>query len=222
MPTHRRAAPGRRGRPQDPALDRDIIRAALSQLAAVGYEGLSIEAVARQAGAAKTSVYRRWPDKDALVLDAVRAFLAESMPVDESGRDVSLREDLLARARQLSAVLTPERVGVLAGLLLATRTKPALAALLRRTLVDGEVAAMSAILGRAARRGELATANARPSRLTLHVLPAVFFTRLFVLGQPLDEPFVTRAVDDLVLPLLLQGSAGGKRRAPRSARATRA
>ncbi|WIX93367.1 TetR/AcrR family transcriptional regulator [Amycolatopsis sp. DG1A-15b] len=59
------------GRPRDSGRDLAILDATLSLLTEVGYEQLSIEAVAGRSGAAKTTIYRRYPDKAALVAAAV-------------------------------------------------------------------------------------------------------------------------------------------------------
>src|SRR5690606_23226984 len=120
-----------------------------------GYERLSVEAVARRAGTAKTSVYRRWPTKEALVLAALRAYRDRPAAAGSRRAGGSLRADLLGHARQLAALLTRERAAVVAGLLLAMRTSPDLAAAVRAQLVEHERSAMRDILERAARRGEL-------------------------------------------------------------------
>ncbi|AGP58433.1 TetR/AcrR family transcriptional regulator [Streptomyces rapamycinicus] len=87
------SAPRLRGRPRSPATDAAIIEAALRLLeegASVG--GLSIEGIAREAGVGKATVYRRWPGKDALMLDVLRS-LEEPSPEPAGG---SVRDDLVA------------------------------------------------------------------------------------------------------------------------------
>ena len=207
------------GRPPDEALTPAILRAALQELARVGFEAISIEQVARRAGAAKTSIYRRWPTKDALVVEALRFYLrdvagAESAAQADTG---SLRGDLLAHALRLARLLTRERIAVLAGLLLAIRTRPELGALVRAELVQTEMAAATAIVERATARGEN-VADRLPS-LARQVLPSVLFTRSFVVGAPVSDAFVTELVDDVLLPLFQssRARATGKRRASRKA-----
>jgi AcrR family transcriptional regulator len=196
MRTSTKAA--RPGRPQEASLDTSILGAALKELAEVGYERVSVEAVARRARTAKTSVYRRWPSKDALVLAAVAHVVrAAGAPDTDTG---SLRSDLLAHARHLGAMLTPERVAVFAGLLLAIRSNDALAAMLHDELVHGEILALTRIVDRAVTRGELPRRPLPTARL--YVLPGVVFTRLFVLDQPLDDRFAEQLIDDVLLPLL--------------------
>lgn len=205
----------RPGRPPEIGLDEQILEATLALLAEVGYEGLRVEQVARRARTAKTSVYRRWPDRDALTVAAVRYYL------EGSGDGVrrrtragtgTLRGDLLAHAEELVRMLTRERIGVLAGLLLAIRTRPDLAEMVRASLVQHEVSAMSRILEEAVARDELDASPRSP--LVAHILPAVLFTRLFVLDQPPDQRFLCELVDELLLPLLrprLRGHAHGRK-----------
>lgn len=189
------------GRPQDHRLDAAILGAALKLMAGVGYERMSIEEVARRASTAKTSVYRRWPTKDAMVLAAVRFYMRErssstgSIPAADSG---SLRGDLLAHARRLASRLTPERVSIFAGLLLAMRTNPALADAVRGELIEAEVGVVRLLLQRAIRRGELS--GDRPVALLAMLLPSVLFTRLLVLDAPLDDEFLARLVDQVLVP----------------------
>ncbi|SFP48876.1 TetR/AcrR family transcriptional regulator [Salibacterium halotolerans] len=60
-----------RGRPRSETLHRNILDATLSLLNEVGVEKLSIEMIAQRAGVGKTSIYRRWANKEALVLDTL-------------------------------------------------------------------------------------------------------------------------------------------------------
>src|SRR5260221_12588060 len=101
-----RRAPPRRGRPRSEQADRAIIDAALSVFAESGTEGLCIEKVAARAGVGKATIYRRWPGKEDLLLDAIRALQA---PLPEpAGR--SVREDLvMVLSAMRDAVADPRR-----------------------------------------------------------------------------------------------------------------
>jgi AcrR family transcriptional regulator len=61
-----------RGRPRRAEADAEIMEAALAMLQAGGYRALSLDEVARRAGTAKSSIYRRWPSKAALAAEIVR------------------------------------------------------------------------------------------------------------------------------------------------------
>ncbi|HEY7849275.1 MAG TPA: TetR/AcrR family transcriptional regulator C-terminal ligand-binding domain-containing protein [Ktedonobacterales bacterium] len=60
------------GRPRSAQADQAILMATLELIAEDGIHGMSLEGVAARAGVGKTTIYRRWPNKDALVLDALR------------------------------------------------------------------------------------------------------------------------------------------------------
>src|SRR5215472_3964049 len=80
------------GRPRSEQADRAIIEAALDLFAESGPEGLCIERVAARAGVGKATIYRRWPGKEDLLLDALAA-LTVPLPAPKG---VSVREDLAA------------------------------------------------------------------------------------------------------------------------------
>ena len=66
------ADPRRTGRPRPPATDRSILQATIELLTEGGLAGATIDAIARRGGCAKTTIYRRWPSREALILDAMR------------------------------------------------------------------------------------------------------------------------------------------------------
>ncbi|NEE04256.1 TetR/AcrR family transcriptional regulator [Phytoactinopolyspora halotolerans] len=82
------------GRPRSEDADKAIIEATLELVAEVGVGGISIEGIAARAGVGKTTIYRRWPDKESVICDAV-AILKGPVP-DLPG--TSLRDDLLVMA----------------------------------------------------------------------------------------------------------------------------
>src|SRR5450432_744304 len=85
-----------RGRPRSAEADRAILAATLELLAERGLDAMSIEEVAARAGVGKTTIYRRWPSKGLLALDAfVISFRAEQ-PLPDTG---TLRGDLVAALR---------------------------------------------------------------------------------------------------------------------------
>lgn len=86
------AGPVRRGRPRSEAVESAIIESVLQLLEeGTPISALSMERVARTAGVGKATVYRRWPGKDALLLDAVRTL--EEPQAEPSG--ASVRDDLV-------------------------------------------------------------------------------------------------------------------------------
>src|SRR6516165_7351137 len=58
-----------------------VLRAAVDELGASGYGAFSIESVAARAGVAKSTIYRHWPDKLAVIADALETFHQQIVPV---------------------------------------------------------------------------------------------------------------------------------------------
>src|ERR1700685_4461748 len=83
------------GRPLDASRDVALRDAALTLLAEIGYDRLTIDSVAARAHASKTTIYRRWSGKAELIVDALNS-LKGSQPVPDTG---SLRGDLEEIAR---------------------------------------------------------------------------------------------------------------------------
>lgn len=106
----------RRGRPRDPAVEWAILRATLALLDDGGYERLRMADVGSRAGVGLGSLYRRWPTKYALVVDALRA-AAPSRGVEPTDDPV---EDLVSCLTSFA-----EKVGRRGALLAALLTDPA-------------------------------------------------------------------------------------------------
>ena len=98
--------PRRPGRPRSERADRAIIEAALSLFAESAPEGLCIEQVAARAGVGKATIYRRWPGKEDLLLDALAA-LKTPLP-EPRGRVGPRRPDRAAR-RHVADYADPRR-----------------------------------------------------------------------------------------------------------------
>lgn len=122
-------AGGQRGRPLDPSLD-EVIRAATAEvLAEVGYEGLTMEAVAVAAGVSKASIYRRWRSKTELLVSVIDQASDDSLVPPDTG---SLRGDLIALLTALAEVLAGPGGSASRALLSAATAEPALAAAFRQ------------------------------------------------------------------------------------------
>lgn len=73
-----------RGRPRDAGVEARVLEAAMTEMRARGYDGLSVDRVAERAGVGKTTIYRRWPSKAELVM-AMITELTSGVPFDPSG-----------------------------------------------------------------------------------------------------------------------------------------
>jgi AcrR family transcriptional regulator len=196
--------PARRGRPRSEEADRAILQAAIEVLAERGLRGMSIEEVAARAGVGKATVYRRWPTRGALALDAFRAEFRELQPQPDTG---SLHGDLLAALRSWVRAVTGTRAGrMLAGLIAEAQNDPALAAAWREQVVARLRAQHVVMLQRAITRGEIPADT--DLDVALDLLYGAAYHRLLHGHRPLTDAFV-RAVVDLLVAGLTAGQPGG-------------
>jgi AcrR family transcriptional regulator len=79
------------GRPRSVQRDQAILAAALQELTDSGFDAMSIEGVAARAHVGKTTIYRRWPSKEALVLAAIQSMQAEAPILDTGNLQADLR-----------------------------------------------------------------------------------------------------------------------------------
>jgi AcrR family transcriptional regulator len=181
--------------------DAAICDATLALLLEVGYDGMSMDAVAARARASKATIYRRWPGKQELVLDAVRARGVGLTVAEDTG---SLRGDLVATYRSAIHGSAADDADLIAGVLRAMRTTPELADCVRSQVIESKCDVSRVIVARAIARGEL---PAETDPLILHeVASALWFHRVLVVGGPVDDAFIAHVVDDVLMPLLDRSS----------------
>lgn len=183
----------------NPELGDVIIAAAAELLVDLSYETVSIDAVAARAGVGKASIYRRWPNKAALVLDTIRSRQFPLGPVQDTG---SLRGDLLALFLALQARLGSDALSHLTGVLVALRTDEELASAVREQLMSGWELGVREIVGRAVERREIAAQQESFLELFARVGPSMVFVRFLMGDGPITPAFVEQLVDDVMLPIL--------------------
>jgi AcrR family transcriptional regulator len=165
-----------------------ILSATADLLGEVGYTKLTVEAIAARAGVGKQTIYRWWPSKAALVLEA---YLAGSDAVPPPPPAGSAREDVVALLGWLIAVLDRPTGGhVVAGLVGDLQHDPDLAEGFHRDVVPARRGPMRAALERARERGELR--GDADVELAVDALHGAVFYRLLLSGEPLDADFAER------------------------------
>src|SRR6201985_1086680 len=143
-----------RGRPRSQEADRAILTAAVELLAERGLAAMSIEEVAARAGVGKTTIYRRWPSKGLLALDAFVDSFREEQPLPDTG---SLRGDLLAALHAWVRTVTQTAMGpMLTGLIAEAQHDPELRGAWRDGLIEPLRTQHRIMLDRAIERGEIA------------------------------------------------------------------
>ncbi|WP_322753505.1 TetR/AcrR family transcriptional regulator [Frankia sp. Cas3] len=193
------------GRPRDDAREQAILDAALELLVEVGYERMSMVAVAARARASKATIYRRWANKDELVIEAIRRRGGgdEIVPADTG----SLRSDLMDAVSQMVDHVSRQDAALVAGVLLAMRESPDLAVALRVQMIEEKRWIADLIVQRAMDRDELRSPAA--AEVFRELAPALLFARLLITGDPLDSAFIEHMIDDVLLPLMTSARAEG-------------
>jgi len=172
-----------------------VLHAAFDELGEKGYDGFNMEAVARRSGVHKTTVYRRWPTREALVMDALDSRSDRHSPISVTG---SLRADLLAFGQDVFTKLSsPHGKAMLKSLVAAVDQSPEILEKVQgfwRERLD----AGAALVSKAIDRGELqADTNVD---LLIEGLLAPIYLRVLLPGGS-----VTRAFLEQLIELLLGG-----------------
>jgi AcrR family transcriptional regulator len=174
---------GRRARSE-----KAILEAAEALIAERGVDGLTIEGVAARSGVAKTTIYRRWRDKEELAL----AILVDTTANIKAPPDVGdTRKELLTFIRTAKSIVKPG--GIVQELVSAIATKPHLSRTYRERIVDVRLAEVKTVIDRGIERGDL-----RPDtnvRLAHELLIGPLFYRLLFSGAPLDNKHANEVVD---------------------------
>jgi AcrR family transcriptional regulator len=162
-------------------------------LAEEGFAGLSVEAVAARAGVGKATVYRRWPSKVPLVIEALDTVASERISAPDTG---SARGDLTEFLTQLVRAMDGPDGRLVAPLLEGMSRSQELAEAFRRDLIAPRRDVIIEIIRRGIARGEL-----RPDLhldVALDAPVAIVFHRLLLTGQVVDEALVGRIVDQVL------------------------
>jgi AcrR family transcriptional regulator len=181
-----------RGRPRSEKASTAILEAAAELLLERGLAEVSMDAVAERAGVSKATIYRWWPTKETLALDALYTKWAAAAPVP---RDTgSLRGDLLELLRPWARLVrTGSYARVIAALLAKAQTDPAFAAEYQRHVTQPRRDQAREVFGRAAERGEIPAGI--DIEVALDLIYGPLYLRLLQGHAPLTDDFVTDAVD---------------------------
>ncbi len=183
----------KRGRPRSTQVDGAVRSAVITLLDQVGYNQLRVDDVAELAAVSKTTIYRRWPTKAALVVDVVRSLKTARVPIPTTG---DFDADLRSLVYDLYDCLSTTSLGrALPGLIAEKVADPELAA-----EIEGLWSARKKLVGAVIRRG-IESGQARPDldvAATVDLLAAPAYYRLLLTGQPIDRRSAKRHVEALL------------------------
>ena len=173
-----------------------VLKAALLAVAERGTDAVSVSEIARQAGVHETSIYRRWPTREHLVLDALLDYSEAKLPIPNTG---TLRGDLVAFATAVVAYLDSPLGRTLARSMAVANDDDTLAAG-RAQFWKSRLDLASVMIARAKDRGEVPVDLDAATALELVIAPLHF--RALLTRQPVDADAIAKFVDALLKGLV--------------------
>lgn len=181
-----------RSRRHGATLEDALLQAAWEEVSAVGYANLTMEGVAARAKTAKTVLYRRWPNRAALVLAAIRRRVGPiASQIPDTG---DLRQDVLIVLRQFRDRYQQFGPDITHGLMTELHNIPT-------DVFEVTPGVMMTILTHAAQRGEVRLDKITPR---IAALPGDLLRhQLLLSGGSASEAFLAEVLDDIFLPLVM-------------------
>jgi len=201
--TQSRELPLAASRRRGAALEDAILEAAFAELTEVGYTAFSVESVAARARTGKASIYRRWPTKQELVMDALEMGLPTPEQCGfspEIDPEMTTRDALHEVARRIASIITSPAGDAMRAIKCEALSDPQLAKLIDDRFQAPRRAALIALLERGIGRGEVRPDAATP--LVADVIPAVLTHRVIMMREPLAERDVAAIMDQVFIPLV--------------------
>jgi AcrR family transcriptional regulator len=181
-----------------PERETELYAAVLDLLREVGYDALTMDAVAARTRSSKATLYRQWGGKAKLVVRALR----HQKPLHLGDIDTgSLRGDLHALARCQDDCQMEQDSALMRALAMAVHANPDLLHAFRELLIEPELEELRPMLQRAVDRGEIRAENPAIGYV-LHMMVGAFAARTMIEGEPPTQEFLISYTDAVVLPAL--------------------
>ncbi|QNP63750.1 TetR/AcrR family transcriptional regulator [Streptomyces genisteinicus] len=181
-----------------PEREAEMYEAVLDLLREVGYDALTMDAVAGRTRASKATLYRQWGSKAELVVKAMRHNKPTSVHDIDTG---SLHGDFRAMLDSTDDCQMEKDSALMRGLAQAVHTNPDLHEALRDLLIEPEISGLGVLLRRAVDRGEIRADNPALGYV-VHMIVGAFVARQLIEDRTPDRAFLTDYLDAVVLPAL--------------------
>ena len=192
------AEPGSRPRVEGDR-EQQILDATLDVLADVGYDRLTMDAVAAAARASKATLYRRWSTKPALVIDSVCS-MKEPKALPDTG---TLRGDLVSMFCGMGGLTDERQMAVLGSVITAVGRDQDFARAFREQFIGPKAAMSSTVWDRARERGEVD--DEVDLELVVSALPGIVLFNALMLGLEPTPEYIERVIDHIILPAVTAG-----------------
>jgi AcrR family transcriptional regulator len=162
----------------------------MEELAEIGYGEFSFESVAKRAGVHKTTLYRRWENKENLILEAMLERSRENVPIPDTG---SLRSDLAELGKEVIENLRDPGVEATTRTVASIGDRDSPLAKAARRYWQARLESAGEIIDRAIARGEVSS-RVDPE-LLIEAVSAPIYWRLLLSDERLDGEFVERLAE---------------------------
>ncbi|MEU9212015.1 TetR/AcrR family transcriptional regulator [Streptomyces sp. NPDC048415] len=180
-----------------PEREAQLYAAVLDLLREVGYDALTMDAVAARTRSSKATLYRQWGGKAELVARAMRHHKRAHVAADTG----SLRGDFHALVSREDDCHMEQNSALMRGLAMAMHANPDLLRAFRELIIEPEIEDMRLVLRRAVDRGEIRPDNPAMDYV-MHMLIGAFAARTLIDELPPTQAFLTSYIDAVVLPAL--------------------
>ena len=184
-----------RGRPRDEDARRRILQAALDLMDETTFAQVTAAAIAGRAGTGKATLYRWWPNKAAVVIEAFREAIAPELPLQDTG---SLRDDLTTQVRNFARMLSGRGGRMLRSFVVASRGDPEVAAAFRSIWSNPRRAEAKGMLRQKQASGQLR--HDADLDLVLDALYGPLYYRFLVKNEPPSQKYA-----EALVALVIQG-----------------
>ncbi|MBA2806804.1 TetR/AcrR family transcriptional regulator [Streptomyces sp. KM273126] len=181
-----------------PEREAELYTAVLDLLREVGYDALTMDAVAARTRSSKATLYRQWGGKAELVAKAMRFSKPGGFADVDTG---SLRGDLHALVGRADDCVIEQNSALMRGLFMVVHTNPELLQAFREFLIDPELAEFRRMVQRAVDRGEV-PADSPAIEYVVHMMLGAFVTRTLLDELPPTQEFALSYIDAVILPAL--------------------
>jgi len=185
-----------RGRPRDEDVRRKILNSAAYLLESRSFAEITVDAIAEHAGAGKATVYRWWPDKAAVLIEAFRVAVARDLPFPNSG---SLTEDLRQQLLQFAEIISGNRGRAFSSFIAAAQADPDVADAFRRMWIAPRRAETKKALERYRAAGHVSPQADLDAAIEMLFGP-LYYRLLFAWG-PVNESYIDNLLRTALLGL---------------------
>ncbi len=189
--------PANKGRPRSDVVHQSILRAALDEVVKNGFRGLTVDVIAAKTGIGKMTIYRRWPNKAAIVMDALLALIGPSTAFPANDRAIT---SIRLQMRLQTQFFLGKYGQVIKALLGEAQFDPELATAFRDQWIAPRREMTKEVLKLAIEQGDLKSGI--DLELVIDMLYAPIYYRLQIGSGPINDQFTDELLEKTLIAFM--------------------